>query len=482
MIEGPKSITLKEHQYLHRGSEGELSGDIKNGKVYLAEDEFKDLRDFIERPEKEDKESKPPLKVFSDRMKALNYVGAILTPEGTQIEILPKIDLGNGDDSNNKETREIFIQMLCVYLGRHHRKFNSGLWGKSSLPLLEVFIAVFLQEVSTLVRRGLARAYISHEENLTCLKGKLDFSNHIKHNLFHKERFYVRYDEFSIDRPINRVIKKALQEVNRVSKDADNHRLANQLLNYFDEVRTPRDWKHEMKISSVDRSVSFKSYKESFEWAQLILQNFSPDNWKGEKQTISLLFPMEKVFESYIEYILEKGFRKMASNWKLKSQMKTHKVMSEYNANGVSFTIIPDLLAIDKNNNRCVILDTKWKSINRHDDKYGISQGDIYQLYSYGKVYQRKDEDAKNTSLVLLYPRNENFQKAIELTEDSGKSYQHNDSLDTAPPLNLKLFPIDLSHLSNENDKDTEQAEEDIAANIIQECIPGMKELNKKAG
>lgn len=508
-----KTITLREHEYLYLGS----------GENDLEPEDFDELKAYIEKLDAQedavkqsgDTESnkyKPPLKVLNKKMKALKYVGAILTEQGTQIEILPKIDLGGDDKSEddnnigevadkdnsqstdrdktqkeeekiNDKTRDIFMRMLQVYLGRHHRQFDRGIWGNSRFPLLEAFMAVFLAEVSILVRRGLARSYIPHEENLTCLKGKLDFSNHIRHNLFHKERFYVRYDEFSIDRPINRVIKKALREVSRVSQNSENYRRAGQLLNYFEEVSSPRDWRHEVKISSMDRSVKYKAYEESFEWAKLILQNFSPDNREGERKTIALLFPMEAVFEKYIEYILDKGFRTLAPNWNFKSQSKEHKIMGGYE-NNVSFAINPDLLAIDENNHRCVILDTKWKRINQDNtkNKYDISQSDIYQLYSYGKVYQRKDKDARETSLVLLYPQNTRFTKVIDFSEDGMKSSRHENSLDRADSLNLKLFPIDLSGLTQKDSNKLEEAEQEIAANIIKECIPGLKASDKKVG
>ncbi len=489
--EDRKKITLIEYDELF--CHGNKKADENNS---LPEEEFDGLKNYIlDYPTEDDK---PPLAVKGDHLKATNYVGAILTEEGTQIEILPKIDLGSGSESAGEESandeeerkekiREIFIQMVCTYLYSepplNRRQFNRGAWGKASLPLLDVFMDIFLQNVSTVVQRGLARAYIPYEENLTCLKGKLDFSNHIRHNLFHKERFYVRYDEFSIDRPINRVLKKALRTVRKVAKNQDNYRRASQLLNYFEEVRETRDWRHEVKISSMDRSVKFEAYEHSFEWAKLILRNFSPDNWEGERKTISLLFPMEKVFEYYITQILKKSFR--SSTWHLEAQNDTHQVMAKNDIDNknISFTIKPDLVAIDKKNNHCVILDAKWKIIgNVNNDKgYSIKITDIYQLYSYGKTYQRKDENGKYTSLALLYPRNKNFANVINFDEDATEPSRHKDSLDNANSLNLKVFPIDLSPLAQAETKGIEKVEQEIAETIISECITGHQDAKQEA-
>ena len=50
------------------------------------------------------------------------------------------------------------------------------------------------------------------------------------------------------------------------------------------------------------------------------------------------------------------------------------------------------------------ILDTKWKRINlqTNDVKRGISQADMYQLYSYGKKYDCE-------KVALIYPSTDNF-------------------------------------------------------------------------
>ena len=449
-----KLITLFEHKELFRGKDENQN----DSKLTLPPAEFDELRKCIlDYPDIEGND-KAPLRVYSDRLKALNYVGAIMTSKGTPIEILPKIALSSNakGETEIKETKEIFIKMLLVYLGKHHRKFDQGIWGDSNLPLLEVFILLFLEAVSQIIQRGLARAYVSYADNLYCLKGKIDFSNHLRYNLAHKERFYVQYDEFSMDRPINRIIKKALKCVHRISKDNDNYRLASQLIPHFDEVGDTNDWKHEDKISNIDRGVKNRYYEDALDWARLILQHLSPDNWSGEKKTISLLFPMEMVFEYYVTHILHQHLNSSEHGFNFKSQSSAYRVITQNkNEGNVSFTIKPDMVA--QKHNQCLIMDTKWKRINQkagsNKEKYGVSQSDIYQLYSYGKVYQREspsNDGSVSTKLFLLYPRNENFDEVITLSEDGTE--EGNDK-----NLILKVIPVDLPDL-----KDTKRIIDDI--------------------
>ncbi len=439
-----KPITLFEHDELLKRSDKNQNGS----KPTLPPVEFEELSKYISDYPDIEGNDKAPLRVYSNRLKAFNYVGAIMTSKGTPIEILPKITLSPDIEEKEriKETKEIFIKMILVYLGRHHRKFDQGIWGDSNLPLLEVFILLFLEAVGRIVQRGLARAYVSHEDNLYCLKGKINFTNQIRHNLAHKERFYVEYDEFSMDRPINRVIKKALKCVHRISKDDNNYRLASRLIPHFDEVGDTNDWKHDDKISNIDRGVNNQYYKDALDWARLILQHLSPDNWSGEKKTISLLFPMEMVFEYYVTHILHQHLKSSEHGFDFTSQSSAHKVMTQNkNEGNVSFTIKPDMVA--QNDHQCLIMDTKWKRINQkagsNKEKYGISQSDIYQLYSYGKVYKReftKKKEGKYTELFLLYPCNENFKGVITLSEDGTDEGNDNNLI-------LKIIPVDLPDL-----------------------------------
>ncbi len=460
-----KLIIIKEYEWLYKGG-----SNVKEvaGKKYLPEEEFEELKVHIlsyKDRKQEDihssqidtkSDNQLPLDVGNDRLQARNYVGTIQVNQDTQIQILPKIHLGKDNiskEADEMETRSIFIKMLKVYLGENYLQFDDASLDIEDMPLLEVFIFVFLNLVDKLIRRGLGRAYVPCEDNLYCLKGKIDFTNHLRYNLVHKERFYVKYDEFSIDRPVNRVIKKAIQCAQKIAKHSDNYRLVNRIIPHFDEVSDVKDWKHEHKISNVDRNIK-DSYKNVLSWAELILNNLAPINWHGKQDTVSLLFPMEKIFEYYVTHELKKYINEEYSMYGNKINFSSQgsgnrkvmrQVKDDFTHKLVSFAIRPDMVVKIKDNS--FILDTKWKILDQDNfdngNKYGISQADIYQLYSYGKVYQREsphNEDRISTELFLLYPRNEKFNRVITLSEDGTDNGNDNNLI-------LKIIPVDLPDL-----------------------------------
>ena len=57
-------------------------------------------------------------------------------------------------------------------------------------------------------------------------------------------------------------------------------------------------------------------------------------------------------------------------------------------------------------------MDTKWKLLDDNsstaEDKYGLKQTDMYQLFAYGKKYM----EGKG-HMMLIYPVNENFDSPL---------------------------------------------------------------------
>ena len=136
---------------------------------------------------------------------AQNYVGIIQTKDGTTIEILPKIT--NVDEN---ESKSILVKMLKTLKKSPFKNFNMAHLKSSKMPLFEIFITMFLDELEKLIRRGIKSDYVTKEKNLAYLKGKLNIKEQIARNYIHKERCCVAYDEYVSDRVENRLIKTTL--------------------------------------------------------------------------------------------------------------------------------------------------------------------------------------------------------------------------------------------------------------------------------
>lgn len=315
---------------------------------------------------------------------ARNYVGLITMSDGTVIEILPKIADG---EITVSETKQIFLEMLKTLNDVNFKDFNVSSLHTERLSLLEIFIKMFLDEVTILTKQGLKAAYTPIESNETFYKGKLLASQNLKHNLVNKERFFVRYDDFNINRRENRLIKSTISFLLKATSDVRNRQLASRLLTYFDKVGFSTNYEGDLSRCFADRSVSH--YQKVLSWCRVFLRGNSFTAFVGSEVALALLFPMEKVFESFIAA----RFRKhLSTGINIRTQDNRY---SLFDSPSRSFALRPDIVL--EFDGRTIVLDTKWKLLTDSARNKGISQSDMYQMYAYSKKYEAE-------GIVLVYP------------------------------------------------------------------------------
>lgn len=339
-----------------------------------------------------------------------NYVGVLFTPTGEHIEVLPKTGRKSlTHEQAVSESRDMLLMMLQHLGSFRYVSFNQASIATKKMPLLEVFISQFLQLVNTLVKRGLKSDYVTQEDNLHFQKGKLRVSQQIRYNLVNKHKFYVEFDEYLLNRPANRLIKTALLKLGRYTRLATNQKLLRELQFAFADVPNCKSVKQDINDLKLDRGMN--DYRQPLEWAKLILDGFSPLSMKGDSSALSLLFPMEAVFESYVASVLRK---QLPNDIELTTQASS-KYLVTHNARN-QFQLKPDLL-LSLPGGLKLILDTKWKLLDVEDHNYGLSQSDLYQMFAYGHKYLNGMGD-----LLLIFPAHCGFKKAIEYSFDYSES------------------------------------------------------------
>lgn len=335
-----------------------------------------------------------------------SFVGVIRSPDGFQIEVLPKV--GKAIGGGEAEARQLLLEMLCSLYGFRHVQTDSAKLAATRMPLLEIFIAEFLRSVEHIVKRGLRSIYSPRQDNLFALRGKLLVAPHLRLNLFRADRFFTEHDEFSTNRPENRLLRSALHQVLSITASHGNQQLARELEFVFAEVPQSNDPRQDFQRVRLDRGMD--CYADALTWARLILEETSPLTGNGGHMAPSLLFPMEAVFESFVAKHLPKQLRQSIT---LKTQARSHHLV--VHAVQSWFRMKPDLLLCQDNRAR-LVLDTKWKLLDAKKangtDKYGLSQSDFYQLQAYGQSYLDGNGD-----VVLIYPKTSSFHASLPVFE-----------------------------------------------------------------
>jgi len=427
-----KHFVLKEHSYLGISGSNTVTEIDKN--LLLPKSTFEQIEQFVlENSEMTDGTTVVDFlhpsykKNIGKILKTQNYVGLIETRNKTVIEILPKIFTVEDE----KETRGIFLRMLKTLKNTPFKHLDQSHLKTTKMPLFEIFISMFLTELSIIIKRGLKRDYILKQENSIFLKGKLKTSDHFKKNINHQERFFVEFDEYLKNRPENRIIKSTLMYLAKKSKKGINIKRIHNYLYAFSDVDDCCNIEADFSKCKSDRLM--KDYYLVLKWCRVFLRQESFTIFKGKDVAFALLFPMERIFEDYIGSAIKKY---LSSEYDITLQDREHHLIIDQK----KFKLIPDIILKKRGNGEApIIADTKWKLLdeNNYKNNYNISQSDLYQMYAYAKKY-------KSNKIILIYPKCETFTKKI----DTLKQYEEG--------IEISVVPFDLSTILNEQELEIE--------------------------
>lgn len=405
---------MREHDRLHLATGDGRTGTRVGDRTLISAAHFRKLRRFDEK--QADSDDDLVFRWCSKTLAARQFVGVIQIDELT-IEILPKIeetdDAPSDDDSTSgrRFSQRNLLYMLSLAGRVPLRSRDVANVSVHKATLLDIFVELFATRLLDELKRGLDQSYVDRAENLSFLRGKLQFSKHLRENLWRKERFFVEYDEYLPDTTMNRIFKYACRRLYRsVSRPQTEHKLQQCLA-----LLTPVD-DRKMTLQDFERvrfSRQNERFREAFAFCRLLFQGLSPSPAVGDDESYAVLFDMWTVYEDFITAFIGKYVLNSTEfgDYRYRPQSKglqRHLLHERGEGSRRKLNLQPDILIeLIGESHRCedgkplrLIADTKWKRLSRtsHGNVGDISGGDLYQMYAYTHRF-----DARCS--VLLYPR-----------------------------------------------------------------------------
>ena len=374
-----------------------------------------------------------------DTLRFINYVGYIRLST-VSIEILPKISLNGSVELE----RKALLNMLskCGILKVNYSEISSLKLYKQSLN--EILAYLFSKKLQKELRKGVYGEYVYIEENINSLKGSLRVQEQIKNMASHSSKAFCRFEEFSRDNKLNKILSFFVKEVMKSVKNRETLRLlriSEMILGDVDERNVTLNEVNNFSFNRLN-----KPFEDAFTLGKMIVLGESALGNLGENKVYSILFKMNEIFEIYIGKLLKELLYKETVH----IQHSKYKLLIKEESNRGVFKLIPDIV-IEKNGIERVIIDTKWKSVESKFNRHGVKREDLYQMYAYLTRY-------KNAStVILLYPYNERI-------EGEDGEYLESWYLEDDQHKRIRVYAVNL-----ENEKETLKSLDKIVRKYVEE-------------
>ncbi|HAT4313892.1 TPA: McrC family protein [Clostridium perfringens] len=374
-----------------------------------------------------------------DTLRFINYVGYIRLST-VSIEILPKISLNHSAELE----RKALLNMLskCGILKVNYSEISSLKLYKQSLN--EILAYVFGKKLQKELVKGVYGEYVYIEENINSLKGSLRIQKQIKNMASHSSKAFCRFEEFSRDNKLNKILSFFVKEVMKNIKNRETLkllRISEMILGEVDERSITLNEVNNFSFNRLN-----KPFEDAFTLGKMIVLGESALGNSGGNKAYSILFKMNEIFEIYIGKLL----KELLYEETVHMQHSKYKLLVKEETNRGVFKIIPDIV-IEKNGVESVIIDTKWKGVDSKFNRHGVKREDLYQMYAYLTRYKNA------RAVILLYPYNERI-------EGEDGEYLESWYLDEEEHKKVRVYAVNL-----ESEKETLKSLDKIVRKYLEE-------------
>ncbi|WP_052599640.1 McrC family protein [Aureispira sp. CCB-QB1] len=330
-------------------------------------------------------EGVPYFKLIHRGVRFIQYVG-VLQIGNLRIEVLPKADRS----SEENKWRDLLIGMLkAVGTFNIQAPSYSALQTKQNF-ILDLYISLFIQEVESLLHKGLVKKYYQIEKNSLALKGSLLFGKHLQKNVVHQERFYVRQTTYNKAHLLHQILYKTILLLKQINLNQSLSSRIGSLCLHFPEMKPIKVTTATFKKIVLNRKTA--AYKNALEIARLLLLNYHPDLKGSSDNVLALMFDMNYLWEAFVYKSLLKHAPK---DVQITKQVHRNFWQSKAKKNT---GMRPDIILTSSTQK--AVLDTKWKTIGSHNP----SIHNLRQLYVYHRYYSAQ-------RVALVYPGEGDIQR-----------------------------------------------------------------------
>ena len=275
--------------------------------------------------------------------------------------------------------------------------------------------AILIRGISYQLKRGLGREYISETDTISAIRGKIEITESIKNQSMIRSQMVCTYDEFSVDSPLNRIIKTTVMLLLKADITAQRKKDLRKLMVYFADVSL-------VDVHSINWAVNYnrnnQTYRLLITICHLVVKGLLQTKSDGSVKMMDFI-DEQRMCRLYEKFILE-YYRKHYY-----PQIKASASQIDWALDDGIGTMLPtmqsDIMLSCKE--KTLIIDAKYyaHTTQVQYDVHTLHSNNLYQIFTYVKNKATKGGEVSGMLLYAktdeeIYPNNEYLMSGNKIT------------------------------------------------------------------
>lgn len=291
----------------------------------------------------------------------------------------------------------------------------------------ELCAEILILGVSSQLRRGLGRSYVTRSDALSSPRGKIKISDSIKQQSMIRQRLVCDFDDFSVDYYLNQIVKSTMELLLKSKISRERKLRIRKLLVYFGEVKS-------LDLHTVQWNQRYDRNNQSYQLLvstcyQIVHELLQTQSEGANRLMDFSVERMPALYQNFVTKYYQKRFPKLKPKAR---QIKWQ--LDQGSEEGLLPKMVSDITLTYQG--KTLIIDTKYYDKALQTNQFGNQtnrSANLYQIFTYvkNKEYelwlenenrrqQGEPEQSYQVSGMLLYAMTDEKQKPDKIYQMSG--------------------------------------------------------------
>lgn len=265
----------------------------------------------------------------------------------------------------------------------------------------DMFAEILARGAAQQIKQGLYREYITRNESLTAMKGKLDINGTIRNKIQHKHLLACEFDELSENNIFNQILKTtAYVLITSGDTSPEQKKSLRKVMVYFDNVDIIDP--HSIKWNLLKIRKNNQSYQMLINICYFVLTSLLQTTEEGKYKMMQ--FSDEHMNMLYQRFVFE-YFKQHHKQLKVEAPTIDWKLDGEYEDSIIRFLPHMHTDIVLSNKEKTLVIDTKYYEhiLQSYHEKNTVISNNLYQIFAYVKNMDK--DNTGNVSGMLLYAK-----------------------------------------------------------------------------